>query len=247
VKRYVVTASLLAGLSMISGAAYAQSGHVGVNYGRADFGGGDADAYGIDGAVTIKTGNSWDVLLDGSFSDSNDTDSQTLGGTVHLINRSSTNAWGGYVGLVDTDDSNGYVLGGEYAQYFTGSTLALGLGYGSIDDTDVDLFGLNGEYRIFASDNLRFDLGAGLLRAEAGGADADAITLGAGVEYRFAGSPFSLGASYNYVEIDDFGIDGNVIGITGRWNFGDSSLKERDRNGNTFGPLGGFASALSLF
>lgn len=246
-KKYVVTASLLAGLSMLSGAAYAQSGHVGVSYSRADFGGAEADGYGIDGAVTIQTGNSWNVLLDGSFSDSNDTDVQSLAGTVHFITRSDTSAWGGYVGLTDTDDTNAYVVGGEYARFMGNSTLALGLGYGSVDDVDVDLYGVNGEYRIFANDNLRFDFGAGLARAEAGGADADVLSLGAGVEYRFANSPFSLGASYTYVDIDDFGIDGNVIGITARWNFGDSSLKERDRSGNTFGPLGGFGGALTLF
>lgn len=246
-KKYVVTASLLAGLSMLSGVAYAQSGHVGLNYSRADIGGADADGYGVDGAVTIQTGGAWNVLLDGSFSDSNDTDVQTLAGTAHLVYRGMNSSWGGYVGLVDVDDTNGYVVGGEYAQHFSNSTLALGLGYGSIDDVDVDLYGLNGEYRIFANDNLRFDLGAGLARAEAGGADADVLNFGAGVEYRFANSPFSLGASYTYVDVDDFGIDGNVIGVTARWNFGDSSLKERDRSGNTFGPLGGFGSALTLF
>jgi hypothetical protein len=247
VKKYVVTASLLAGLSMISGAAYAQSGHVGLNYGRADFGGGDSDAYGIDGAVTVNTGGAWNVLLDGAFSDSSDTDTQTIAGTAHLINRGSNSAWGGYVGLTDTDDANAWVAGGEFASFFTNSTLVLGAGYGNVDDVDVDLFGANAEYRIFANDNLRFDIGAGFAKADAGVGDADVINFGAGVEYRFAGSPFSIGASYTYVDIDDFGIDGNVIGITGRWNFGDSSLKERDRSGNTFGPLGGFGSALTLF
>ncbi|HEY7798792.1 MAG TPA: hypothetical protein VIA80_08525 [Hyphomonadaceae bacterium] len=245
--KYVVTAALAAGFSMIAGAAHAQSGHIGLNYGRADFGGGDADSYGIDGAVTVQTGGAWNVLLDGSFSDSSDTDVQTLTGTAHFVYRGMNTSWGGYVGLTDTDDTNAWVVGGEYAHHFTGSTLALGAGYGNVDDVDVDLMGLNGEFRMFANDNLRFDLGAGFAQADAGGGDADVMSFGAGVEYRFADSPFSIGASYTYVDIDDFGIDGNVIGITGRWNFGDSSLRERDRSGNTFGPLGGFGSALTLF
>jgi hypothetical protein len=248
VKKYVVTASLLVGLSMISGAAHAQStGFIGLNYGRADFGGGDADSYGVNGAVTIPTGGAWNVLLDGSFSDSSDTDVQTLTGTAHLVHRGMNSSWGGYVGLTDTDDVNAWVAGGEYAHHFAGSTLALGAGYGNVDDVDVDLYGLNAEYRIFANDNLRFDFGAGIARAEAGGLDADVMSIGAGVEHRFANSPFSIGASYTFVDIDDFGIDGNVIGITGRWNFGGGSLRERDRSGNTFGPLGGFGSALTVF
>ena len=68
----------------------------------------------------------------------------------------------------------------------------------TVDDLDVDLMGLNGEFRMFANDNLRFDLGAGFAQADAGGVDADVMSFGAGVEYRFAGSPFSLGASYTY-------------------------------------------------
>ncbi len=247
-KKYVVATALVAGLSMIAGAAHAQSGHIGLNYDRADFGGGDADSYGVDGAVTIQTGGAWNVLLDGTFSDSSDADVQTIAGTAHFVYRGMNSSWGGFVGLTDTDDTNTWIVGGEFAQHFSSSTLALGAGYGNVDDVDVDIMGLNGQYRIFANDNLRFDLGAGWANLDGGGGgEADLMSLGAGVEFRFDNSPFSIGASYAYLDSDDVGIDGNVIGITGRWNFGNASLRERDRSGNTFGPLGGFADALTLF
>ena len=41
-KKYVVTASLLAGLSMVSGAAFAQTGSVGANFTKVDTDFGDA-------------------------------------------------------------------------------------------------------------------------------------------------------------------------------------------------------------
>ena len=48
-KRYVVTTALVAGFSMIAGAAQAQVvGTVGANYTRADTDFGDSDSYGVN-------------------------------------------------------------------------------------------------------------------------------------------------------------------------------------------------------
>lgn len=235
-KKYVVTASLLAGLSMVSGAAFAQtSGSVGANYTKVDTDFGDGDAYGVDGEIIIPTGGAWSTILDASFSDSDDSDS-TLAGTAHLINNGANNAWGGFVGLANSDDNTSFLIGGEYAQFFDASTLALSVNYATNDDTDVDAYGLNGAYRIFASDNLRFDIGGTLGRAEAGGNDADIWTLGAGVEYRFANSPFSVGAAYTRADGDV--AEADIFGLTFRWNFGDETLKQADRKGKTFTGLG---------
>ncbi len=245
-KKFVVTSlAAAAGLSMISGAAFAQTGHVGLNYARADFGGGDSDAVGIDGGVTLKTGGGWDVLLDASYADSDGGDS--LDGTAHLVTRNANNAWGGWVGLVSGDGSDAFGVGGEWAAFMGNNTLALGLGYGNVDDVDVDIFAGSAEYRIFTTDNMRWDLGATIGRADATGGDATVYGFGGGLEYRFDNSPFSIGGNVTYVNVDDTNVDGTVIGITGRWNFGDSSLKQRDREGNTFGRLGGIGSAVSIF
>jgi len=242
VKKYVVTASLLAGLSMVSGAAFAQtSGSVGANYTKVDTDFGDGDAYGVNGEIIIPTGGAWSTILEASFADSDDTDS-TIAGQAHFINNGANNAWGGFVGLGNTDDSTSFVVGGEYAQFFDASTLALNVNYATNDDTDVDAYGVNGAYRIFASDNLRFDIGASLGRAESNGFDADIWTLGAGVEYRFANSPFSLGAAYTRADGDV--TEADIFGVTFRWNFGDETLKQADRKGKTFTGLG---SALQGF
>lgn len=235
-KKYVVTASLLAGLSMVSGAAFAQtSGSVGANFTKIDTDFGDLDSYGVDGEVIIPTGGSWSTILGASFQDSDDTDS-TIEGQAHFINNGANNAWGGFVGLGNSDDSTTWVIGGEYAQFFDASTLAFNVTYGNNDDADVDGYGINGAYRIFASDNLRFDIGAGFARAESNGFDADVWTVGAGVEYRFAASPFSIGAGYTRADSDI--ADADIFGITFRYNFGDETLKQADRKGKTFTGLG---------
>lgn len=231
-KKYVVTASaVMAALSMVSGTAFAQTGSVGANFTKVDTDFGDADSYGIDGEVIFDVGAGWAGIIEGDFADSDDTDS-TVAAKGHMINRGANNAWGGFVGLSDTDGSNVISVGGEYAQFFDASTLALNLTYGTDDDNDVDALALNGAYRIFASDNLRFDIGASLGRAESGGVDADINSLGVGVEYRFDQSPFSVGAAYSRVDGDI--AEADVFGVSFRWNFGDTTLKAADRAGKTF-------------
>jgi hypothetical protein len=241
-KKYVVTASLLAGLSMVSGAAFAQtSGSVGVNLTKIDTDFGDADAYGVDGEVIIPMGGEWSAIIEGAYIDA-DGGGDAVTATGHMINRSGNTAWGGFVGVADNDSSTAFLIGGEYAVFFDTTTLALNVNYGTDDDSDVDAYGVNGAYRIFASDNLRFDIGASLGRAESGGVDADAWSLGAGVEYRFDNSPFSIGAAYSRLD-SDFA-EADVFGLTFRYNFGDTSLKQADRAGATFTGLG---SALQGF
>lgn len=248
-KKYVVTASLLAGLSMVSGAAFAQvSGTVGVNYTRADTDFGDSDSYGVNGGITIPTGGSLAVLLDGSWQTNDDADVDVLTGTAHLISRNSDHAFGGFLGLGNIDaggpDADLWGGGGEYAKFFTNSTLVGTVSYATVDDVDVDMWGVSGQYRIFSSDNLRFDLGAGWANIDGGGGgDADGVQVGAGVEYRFANSPFSVGGNIGYVDVDGGG-DATVIGITGRFDFGNDSLKSRDRTGNTFGGINSLTNFL---
>lgn len=247
-KKFLVVASLMAGLSMFSAAASAQvSGTVGANWAHADAdAGGDTETYGVNGGITIPTNGDIAILLDAGYAHNDDADVDVLTGTAHLIKRSSTNAWGGYVGLAHADadaggDGDAWGAGGEYAHFFANSTLALQAGYATDDDNDVDVYGLNGEFRFFANDNLRFDVGAGWANVDFGAGDGDGTQIGAGVEYRFANSPFSIGGNVSHVDTDGGG-DVDVIGATLRVDFGNGSLKERDRTGNTFGPFGGLAA-----
>jgi hypothetical protein len=250
-KKYVM-ASALAGLSMIAVPAYADDGFIGATFGRIDVGVGDADSWGIHGATNFNAGSGMRVLIDGSFTDSNDVDVQSLVGTGHLIWDSGANSvWGVFLGLSNVDssgsDSQTIAGGAEFAMFMEGGgTLALSAGIGSNDDANTDLFGGSVEYRIFASDNTRIDLNGALFRFDTPLGDADGNSIGVGLEHLFGGG-FSLGGSYSLVNVDDAGIDADILAVTGRFLFGGKNLRERDRTGNTFGPLGGFAGALTLF
>ena len=69
------------------------------------------------------------------------------------------------------------------------------------------------------------------------------MQLGAGVEYRFDNSPISIGAAYSHVDAGGGGGSADIVGVTLRLDFGNASLKARDRTGNTFS---GFGNLLSL-
>lgn len=246
-KKYFLSAAILAGVSMIALPASAQVGTAGVNYSRADYGAGDTDTYGINGGVAIQTSGDMVVLLDGAWSHNDDADLDTVSGSAHLDIRNDDMAYGGFVGLAHVDaggggDADAWGLGGEFAKFFPMSTLVLSAGWATDDDNNVDVTGGSIEYRIFANDNLRFDIGASLANIDAGGGgDDDGNSFGAGVEYRFDMSPFSIGANYQHVDLGGAG-DADVIGATLRIDFGNSSLKERDRRGNTFGSFGGLGA-----
>ena len=246
-KKYVVTASLLAGFSMISGTAFAQVGTVGAGLAHTDTDLGDSDAMSLNGGVAIPTGGNLTVLLDGSYSTDDDNDVDILTGTAHLISRDANGAWGGFAGLGNVDGGGGdvglWTVGGEYAAFFDSSTFVATVAYANADDVNVDIMGVSGEYRMFLNDDLRVDFGGGYANIDGGGADADAFQVGAGVEYRFSGTPFSIGANASYIDTDGGG-DATVIGATLRFDFGNGSLKARDRTGNTFGSFGGLQTFL---
>lgn len=227
--------------------AFAQVGTVGVNYARADYGAGDTDTYGINGGVAIQTSGNMVVLVDGSWSHNDDADLDIGTASAHLDVRTDEMAYGGFVGLAHADgggggDSDAWGLGGEFANFMPTGTLVLSAGWATDDDNDVDVLGGAVEYRIFANDNLRFDIGGGLASIDTGGGgDDDGNFIGAGVEYRFADSPFSIGATFQHVDLGNAG-DADVIGATLRLDFGNGSLKDRDRHGNTFGSFGGLGA-----
>jgi hypothetical protein len=242
-KTIAVTATVLAGLSMVSGTAFAQTGSIGVNYARADSDLGDSDSYGIDGEAIFDTGAPWAVIVEGDFTETDDTNGVgALEG--HLINRGANSAWGVFVGAADTEGSTVLSTGFEYAQFFETSTLAFNLNFASDNDVDVEGYGANAKYSIFSGDNLRFDLGVGVGRVDALGNESDFVAIGAGFEYRFDGSPYSVGAGYTRFDSDANGAEADVLGVTLRWNFGDTTLKAADRSGKTFSGLG---SALAPF
>lgn len=243
--------TLAAGLGAIASPAFAQtSGHVGLSYDHSELDAGgfeaDGDAFALDGAVAIPTGGSFAVILDGTYSDSDDADG-TIQGTAHFLSRNDSQAFGGFVGGADNDGDSAYFVGGEYAKFLSNSTIALSAGYGNLDDADADIYALGGEYRYFISDNFRLDGRAGYQLIEVTGSDDDGFNVGAGAEYRFGASPVSLFGGVDYAKFDDSDLDVTTATIGIRFDFGGESLKHRDRKGTTFGPLGGLGGALGAF
>ena len=60
------------------------------------------------------------------------------------------------------------------------SILAFNLNFASDNDVDVEGYGANGTYSNFTSDNLRFDVAAGVGRVDALGKEGHFVAIGAG-------------------------------------------------------------------
>lgn len=249
-KKYVVTASLMAGFSMVSGAAFAQTtGTVGISAQNIDPQRADvSQSYGINGGISLDLGSTLTILADAGYSTNDDSDIDTVGGNLHVLSRDADRAFGGFVGLANVDgggaDDDVWSVGGEYAKFFDTSTLAFTAAFATADDSDVEAWGLQAEYRLFADDNTRIDFGAGWANIDYGFDDGDGFQIGAGVEHRFAGTAFSLGGNISYVD-SSVSSDAMVVGATLRFDFGNDSLKARDRKGNTFGGVNSLLSFLN--
>lgn len=233
-KLYALAASIAAGLIVLPQASAQVRGTVGVGVG-------DDEDFRAEGGLTLPASGSLAFLLDGSYVEG-DNEAETLSATGHLISRNAGRAFGGFIGVRSTDfgpaDVDSWTVGGEYARFLSRYTLAGRISYSGIDDSDADAWGLSGEYRLFAEDNLRFDLGAGLSLND----NDDAIVLAGGAEYRFGNSPVSIGGRVGWINADDN--DETTFGVTARFDFGNRTLKDRDRNGNTFGAVSSMISSI---
>jgi hypothetical protein len=233
-KLCALAASLAVGLVVLPDASAQVRGTGGIGVG-------DEEDLRLEGGLTIPAGGNLAFLLDGEWAQDDNFD--VYSATGHLITRNAGRAWGGFIRVTRADldfaDIDTWTIGGEYARFLPRYTLAARVDYSAIDDTDADAWGLSGEYRLFAQDNLRFDLGAGLSLVDDGD---DAVVLGGGAEYRFGSSPFSIGGRVGWINADDN--DETTFGVTARFDFGNRTLKDRDRNGNTFGVIGSMISSI---
>jgi hypothetical protein len=244
-KKYLLTASLLAGLSMISAPAMAQaSGYVGVAAGNFEVDLGpvsvDDNTIALDGSVAFPTGNGFLLQFDGGYTTFDESDTDGLFATAHFGLRNDQYAFGGYVGLTDNDSDNGVFGGGEYVMYMPQLSLSAGVGFGTFDDTDTDLVGFAGEGRYFVNDNLRFDGRLGWASADTSGSEGDGVSYGIGGEWKPDTLPLSFFASWDAADIEDAGFDVSWVQLGVRFNFGNGTLKARDRSGPAFKPFSGF-------
>ena len=243
-KAAVAAAALLAAAPAMAQDA---GGFVGLAYGQQEletpFGDADGDAWGAEGSVAFKASGDLVLQFDVNYTEASDADYEAVNGTAHVFTRNADYAFGGFVGLSDVESSTSWYAGVEAANFFDTSTVAVGLGYANLDDLDVDLWGVTGEYRWFATDNVRVDGRLGWQTGEFEDESTDAWNFGVGAEWKIGDSPVSLYATYDSFQFNDFDIDVNTALIGVRFNFGQGSLKDRDRSGPTFRSQGGFDTA----
>ncbi|WP_367714977.1 hypothetical protein AB2N04_13695 [Nitratireductor sp. GISD-1A_MAKvit] len=130
--------------------------------------------------------------------------------------------------------------GAEAAVFLDDVTIhgRVGLGQVSYSGVRADRISVGVGGRFYATDNLRFDLAAGLERVSYGSADLDVYSLGATGNYRFSETPVTAFGGYRYdaVHASLGGASGeiarahNVI-LGARYQFGSQSLKDEERHG----------------
>jgi hypothetical protein len=254
-KKYFLTASLVAGVSMIAAPAMAQAtGYVGASYGqfKGESGSADADSnvVALEGVVSypLSTGLVIQGGLNYADADGDFIETSVLEGSAHFGYKAADYAAGAYVGLSQNDDTDldTFWFGGEYVKYFNQFTLSGAVAIGSIDDADADLVGVGGEGRYFFSDNLRLDGRLGWTKVEASSSDIDGLNFGIGGEWKPDNFPVSFTAAIDRQTLDTGAsdLDLTTMSVGVRFDFGAPTLKARDRSGPSFKTLGGVSPAL---
>jgi hypothetical protein len=219
---------------MLTGAAHAQSGHVGLSYQNNDTGGGgDIESTALSGAVLLGS----NVQINGRYAnlEAGGTDLDYWGIDGFLFSRSGGGAFGGFVGY-DRFEAGGdleeWSIGG-FAELYSGNTNWTGqLGYADTEG-DIRVIHLDGQARHFLSPNFSFqgNLGYGDIDASGGGG-SDYWSGGLGAEFQFTGAPISIHGGWQHYDFDGGELD--AVGIGARWLFGGGTLLDRSRSGASF-------------
>ncbi|MDP1630288.1 MAG: hypothetical protein Q8L66_02575 [Caulobacter sp.] len=201
---------------------------------------GQGEAYTLDGSVAFQTAPNWTVSLAGAVvtSDEDLGDDSTFSGMAHLTYAAADWRLGGFVGAGEASDETLWSVGGVAQKYIGNVTLSGAVGYGKIDDLDADLWGARADVRYFVSDTFSLNGGLGLTRIDVAGGDADVWSIGAGGEYQFAGTPWSIFGGYEHNDANDLDLTADTVKLGVRVNFG-GDLKARDRSGADLGAVSG--------
>jgi hypothetical protein len=238
-RNWIIGAAALLAVAVPGVAAAQATGYVGALYTDVDADpGGDAEGYGVEGAVAFAGSGSIVFEIDGSITDSDDTD-EGYGLVGHVYGRNDNHLFGGFVGIAGSDDTETWTAGVEASKFFTNWTLAGALFYLSNDDADTDGVAINGQARVFVHDNFRLQGNLGFASLESFGADFDTWTYGVGGEYQFSAVPISIGAGWTHAEVDDVDAEADALTLNVRYNWG-GTLRDRDRNGASQGDITGF-------
>lgn len=202
-------------------------------------------------SFTPEIGAQGDLVFDYHQNNLDDYDMDTteFNAAVHGFFRNETYLIGGFVQLGKTRVEAGkgdpmswtsLYAGAEAQFYFDTMTL---YGQAGVSGTSNDEFDAGDsasvfadlELRYFVTDDLRLDASIGLDSAKIDDYDVkiDTMKLGAGLEYKLQDSPISLFGRFDYYrsEQDGGAIDGYRVLAGLKFNFGDETLKARDRTG----------------
>jgi len=253
-------ATAAAVVALTASAAQAQVvGHVGANYARqvvdVDGPNPDLDTFQLEGAAGFAAG-SLNALIDGAVTgiggDVNDQVDFAL--TGHLNGKLGNALVGGWAGVNATEDLNVWALGAEGQMAVTDAVTLYGqAGVGYSDDlNDAMLYGVRGEARYFVNENLKLQAQAGWSKVDTDDlGSSDTWTVGVEGEYQFAGTPWSVLASYDYADSNDLRVSSrNIVApafetdfkthtfrVGGRYTFGGATLKARDAAGADLGSI----------
>lgn len=242
-------ASVALSTVLMASAAHAQVvGDVGVDYQRsvahtADLGDVKLDNWQVEGAARYDFGQ-FGASLDGQITDMSVDggrvdDNVSYAFTGHLNTHVGGAIVGGFAGV---DANNGFTLWGVglegQAKATANDTVYGQVGYGSSHDLgNPDLWAARAEWRHFFTDNVKLQGSAGYVNADTDFGHLNTWSLGLEGEYRFAGSPWSVRAGYDFSRTDKLDTNDNAFRIGARYTFGAGSLKARDDAGADMGAL----------
>ncbi|MGH7026801.1 hypothetical protein [Brevundimonas sp.] len=228
----------VAAATLIAAPALAQDavGSAGIGYVHTDTEGFKTDGAQLDGVSAFKVAPEWTVTVNGAvtYSNSNAGDDTAASGAAHLTKTFGSDLRaGGFVGVTDIGDANTFTVGGEVQKYLASATLTGLVAYTDLDGADAWTFGGDAAYYVNPSLRLNAGVSYNTIDADVVG-EVDAWAYGAGAEYQFANSPFSVYGTYQRVSLDDVDVDSDTFMIGARYNFG-STLQSLDRAGANLG------------
>ena len=243
-KTWIIGAAALLAIAA-PGMAAAQTGYVGAAYANYDIDGfGDFETYGVNGAVFFEANGVVGIEFDAALLDSDDID--TTGAlAAHVFKRNDRYLFGGFAAVASSDEDTSWQVGVEAAKYVDRATFGGSIAYGETD-SDVEAYGVNFTGDYFITDNARIGAHVGWANVDYGFGDDDGFAYGVSGEYQLSAAPISFGLSYTRVDIDDLGVEADVVGVTARYNFGGQTLFDRDRNGASQADRVGIGSFLNF-
>jgi hypothetical protein len=227
-------------------AANTLSGHVGVQYDRGDY-----DQYGFDEKTDFYTlegalrfgadviGGSVDGRV--TYSNTEGYHQTAIAGTAHVNARLGEGLVGAFAGGDRSDDLKIWGVGLE-AQANLGDNLILytQLGYGQTKDLFInkaDVWAARADIRLFPTDNLKLQASGGYQRLNDAFYKSDAWMAGVEGEYQIPKTGLSLVAGYDHWRVDDLDLSGDIFRIGARYAFGATSLRQRERSGESLGTV----------